>query len=105
MSFSKTVSVCAALASIFAAGTAGYKLSQTSQVNQTQETSSYEQRISELEKELENAKTQVTNTNPPAPVVLPQPSTFKPPVPVQLPPPPTSTSTPEPPATPQPPSP
>ena len=102
MSFSKTVSVVAALTSIFGAAAAGYKLSQDSQVNQTQP-NPLEERIVQLEKELEEAKTQVTNVNPPTPAVLPQTQTqVQPqvtPTPPQLPP------NPVPPAAPQPPTP
>jgi uncharacterized protein HemX len=85
MSFSKTVSVCAALASIFAAGAAGYKLSQDNQSNTPQ----LEEKVQQLEKQLEEAKqSQVI----PQPVVLPTPTpqlpqTSQTPAP-QLPPPP-----------------
>lgn len=103
MSFSKTISVFAALASIFGAGAAGFKLAQDSQ---TPQTNPLEQRITELESELKTAKEQVVNTNPPTPVVLPQqqPQVQIPqatPSPPQLP---TSTPAPTPPA-PQPPTP
>lgn len=103
MSFSKTVSVVAALASIFSVGVASWKLSE--QIK-TEQTSPLEQRIDELESELKTAKEQVVNTNPPTPVVLPQqqPQVQIPqatPSPPQLP---TSTPAPTPPA-PQPPTP
>ena len=100
MSFSKTVSVVAALASIFGAGAAGFKLAQDSQ---TPQTNPLEQRITELESELKTAKEQVVNVNPPTPVVLPQTQPqVQPqitPIPPQLPP------NPVPPAAPQPPTP
>ena len=85
MSFSKTVSVCAALASIFAAGAAGYKLSQDNQSNTPQ----LEEKVQQLEKQLEEAKQpQVV----PQPVVLPTPTPQLPQTsqtpPPQLPPPP-----------------
>ena len=65
MSFSKTVSVCAALASIFAAGAAGYKLSQDSQSNTPQ----LEEKVQQLEKQLEEAKQPLAV---PEPVKLPE---------------------------------
>ena len=61
MSFSKTVSVCAALASIFAAGAAGWKLANENQsqpVEQTQDVSAFEEKINDLEKQLEEVKEQ-----------------------------------------------
>jgi type IV secretory pathway VirB10-like protein len=61
MSFSKTVSVCAALASIFAAGAAGWKLADENQpqpVEQTQDVSAFEEKINDLEKQLEQVKEQ-----------------------------------------------
>ena len=80
MSFSKTISVCAALTTIFLAAGTGYKLSQDTQkevpLNQL------DQKIMELEKKLEGVKEpQVAPDSgvqqpitPPAPV-LPQPIT------------------------------
>ena len=59
MSFSKTISVFAALASIFGAGAAGWKLSQESQnkpVDVQQDISVFEEKINELEKKLEEAE-------------------------------------------------
>jgi hypothetical protein len=83
MSFSKTVSVFAALASIFAAGAAGWKLSQDST---PQDTSVFEKKIVELENKLEEAQQpQVapTELKLPAPVVQPAPqsATLPPPPP------------------------
>ena len=86
MSFSKTVSVVAALASIFAAGATGWKLADT---QKEVPLSSLDQKVMELEKKLEEVKEpQVAPDSgvqqpitPPTPV-LPQPIT---PVPVVLP--------------------
>ena len=79
MSFSKTISVCAALASIFAAGATGWKLADT---QKEVPLSSLDQKIMELEKKLEEVKEpQVAPDSgvqqpitPPFPV-LPQPIT------------------------------
>ncbi len=78
MSFSKTVSVCAALASIFAAGAAGWKLANENQsqpVEQTQDVSVFEEKINQLEEELKQVKEQ------PKPVVIQQPTILPPPLP------------------------
>jgi hypothetical protein len=78
MSFSKTVSVCAALASIFAAGAAGWKLANENQsqpVEQTQNVFAFEEKINNLEKQLEEVKEQ------PKPVVIQQPTVLPPPLP------------------------
>jgi hypothetical protein len=88
MSFSKTVSVCAALASIFAAGAAGWKLANENQTPQDV-TPQLEEKVQQLEKQLEEAKQpQVV----PQPVVLPTPTPQLPQtsqtLPPQLPPPP-----------------
>jgi hypothetical protein len=75
MSFSKTVSVCAALASIFAAGAAGWKLANENQsqpVEQTKDVSAFEEKINNLEKQLEEVKEQ------PKPVVVQQPTVLPP---------------------------
>jgi len=79
MSFSKTISVCAALASIFAAGATGWKLADT---QKEVPLGSLDQKVMELEKKLEGVKEpQVAPDSgvqqpitPPAPV-LPQPIT------------------------------
>ena len=79
MSFSKTISVCAALASIFAAGATGWKLADT---QKEVPLSSLDQKVMELEKKLEGIKEpQVAPDSgvqqpitPPVPV-LPQPIT------------------------------
>ena len=87
MSFSKTVSVVAALASIFAAGATGWKLAQDDNQEQQSQTAPLEQKIQELEKKLEEPKQQPI-TSMPAPVTLPPtqvpelpPATPPPPVP------------------------
>jgi len=54
MSFTKTISVFAALASIFAAGAAGWKLAQDD--NQQPNTDVLEQKIVELEEKLQEKK-------------------------------------------------
>jgi hypothetical protein len=75
MSFSKTVSVCAALASIFAAGAAGWKLANENQsqpIEQTKDVSAFEEKINQLEEELKQVKEQ------PKPVVIQQPTVLPP---------------------------
>ena len=84
MSFTKTISAVAALASIFGVSIAGYKLAEGS-ANTLQPT--LEEKIIQLEKQLEEVKTQkpveqVIQHQPvvtPAPVILP-PVTPPPPV-------------------------
>jgi len=82
MSFSKTVSVVAALASIFAAGATGYKLADS---QKDVPLSPLDQKVMELEKKLiEVTEPQVAPVVPqpitlPAPVV-PQPTNPLPPV-------------------------
>ncbi len=82
MSFSKTVSVVAALASIFAAGATGYKLADS---QKDVPLSPLDQKVMELEKKLiEVTEPQVAPVVPqpitlPAPVV-PQPANPLPPV-------------------------
>lgn len=82
MSFSKTVSVFAALASIFAAGAAGWKLANENQTKPTQEINqTYEQHITDLQQkisELEQKETIPAVTPPPQ---LPQPTQTPPPLP------------------------
>jgi type II secretory pathway component PulC len=87
MSFSKTVSVCAALASIFAAGAAGWKLANENQsqpTEQTKDVSAFEEKINQLEEELKQVKEQ------PKPVVVQQPTVLSP---VVAPPPPAPVTT------------
>lgn len=79
MSFSKTVSVCAALASIFAAGAAGWKLANENQsqpVEQTKDVSVFEEKINQLEEELKQVKEQPKPE--PEPVVVQQPVVLPP---------------------------
>jgi type II secretory pathway component PulC len=77
MSFSKTISVFAALASIFGAGAAGWKLSQENQtkpVEVQQDISVFENKINELEKKLEEAEKpqeQPVIVQQPQPQILP----------------------------------
>jgi hypothetical protein len=84
MSFSKTVSVVAALASIFAAGATGWKLADS---QKEVPLSPLDQKVMELEKKLEQVQQpQVA----PEPVKLPQPivGVQQTPQPAILPPPP-----------------
>ena len=85
MSFTKTISAVAALASIFGVSIAGYKLAESSA---NIPPSALDERIIQLEKQLEEVKTQkpVVEAQPqplqlpaPAPVILP-PVTPPPPV-------------------------
>jgi len=79
MSFSKTVSVFAALASIFAAGATGWKLADS---QKEVPLSPLDQKVMELEKKLDQAQQpQVT----PQPVNLPQPTVQTAPQPNVLP--------------------
>ena len=77
MSFSKTISVFAALASIFGAGAAGWKLSQENQtkpVEVQQDISVFEDKINELEKKLEETEKpqeQPVIVQQPQPQILP----------------------------------
>ena len=71
MSFSKTISVVAALASIFAAGAAGWKLANENQTKPAEEVNNtYEQHITDLQKKIADLEKQTST--PPAPVPLPQ---------------------------------
>lgn len=91
--FQSTISVVAALASIFGAGAAGWKLAQDSEVKTTESpdnpiVQTYEQHITELQKEVSTLKEQAVNVNPPNPVRLPEPpvNTQQSPKPTVLPP-------------------
>jgi hypothetical protein len=80
MSFSKTISVCAALASIFAAGATGWKLADS---QKEVPLTPLDQKVMELEKKLEEVQEpQVA----PEPVKLPAPIVQTAPQPVVLPP-------------------
>jgi len=71
MSFSKTISVVAALASIFGAGAAGWKLANENQTKPAEEVNTtYEQHITELQQKIADLEKQTAT--PPAPVPLPQ---------------------------------
>ena len=82
MSFSKTVSVVAALASIFSVGLASWKISEDIKNEQT---APLEQKIQELERKLEEPKQQPI-TPIPAPVILPPAQTQVPQLPSPPPP-------------------
>lgn len=78
MSFTKTISTVAALASIFGAGAAGFKLAQDSQSVDNQNTQTkYEAQITNLQQQLADLKQQSVTVNPPTPVALPQPTPEK----------------------------
>jgi hypothetical protein len=81
MSFSKTVSVFAALASIFSVGIASWKIVQEGQstpVKPVEEvTTKYESHITELQQQISGLEKQLTNTNPPPAVELPEPVAVK----------------------------
>lgn len=83
MSFSKTISIVAALGSIFSVGLASWKISE--EIKQSQ-TAPLEQKIEELEKQLKEPKEQPI-TSIPAPVILPSAQSQVPQA-TQLPPPP-----------------
>ena len=70
MSFSKTISVVAALTSIFAAGTAGWKLADTQKESPL---NPLDQKVMELEKKLEEVAVKEPQVIPPQPVNLPAP--------------------------------
>ncbi len=70
MSFSKTVSVVAALTSIFAAGATGWKLADT---QKEVPLTPLDQKVMELEKKLEEVTVKEPQVIPPQPVNLPAP--------------------------------
>ena len=76
MSFSKTISVVAALTSIFAAGTAGWKLADS---QKEVPLTPLDQKIMELEKKLEEVTVKEPQVISPQPVV-PQPVTLPAPI-------------------------
>jgi len=86
MSFSKTVSVVAALASIFSVGLASWKISEDIKNEQT---APLEQKIQELEKKLEEPAQPVEQVQQPQvqavqqPVILPPVAPPPPPVPTE----------------------
>lgn len=90
MSFTKTVSTIAALASIFGTSVLAYKLVQgEKQPEQSQPSVNLEEKITQLEKQLEEATTkqpvvevvQPTPQPAPQPVILPEVKQPPPPVP------------------------
>ena len=84
MSFSKTISVFAALASIFAAGATGWKLADS---QKEVPLTPLDQKVMELEKKLEQAQQpQVTPEPVNLPQPQPQPTIQTPPQPATLPP-------------------
>ena len=72
MSFTKIISAVAALSSIFGVSIAGYKLAESSANTPSP---ILEEKIIQLEKQLEEVKTQkpVVEVAPPQPVVVPEP--------------------------------
>ncbi len=70
MSFSKTISVVAALTSIFAAGATGWKLADT---QKEVPLTPLDQKVMELEKKLEEVAVKEPQVIPPQPVNLPAP--------------------------------
>ena len=70
MSFSKTVSVVAALTSIFAAGATGWKLADT---QKEVPLTPLDQKVMELEKKLAEVSVKEPQVIPPQPVNLPAP--------------------------------
>ena len=78
MSFSKTISVVAALGSIFSVGLASWKISEDIKNSQT---SPLEQKIQELEKQIEESKKPVEQVVQPQVQVLQQPAILPPVVP------------------------
>ena len=85
MSFSKTTSVVSALASIFLAAGAGWKLADT---QKEVPLNPLDQKVMELEKKLEEVSVKEPQVIPPQPVNLPAPivQTVPQPVPPVLPP-------------------
>ena len=78
MSFSKTISVVAALGSIFSVGLASWKISEDIKNEQT---APLEQKIQELEKKLEEPKQPVEQVAQPQVQLPPQPTILPPVVP------------------------
>ena len=91
MSFSKTVSIFAALASIFGAGITGWKLAEESKTPpvETPNINAFEEKISELEKQIEESQKPVEQVAQPQvqavqqPVILPPVAPPPPPVPTE----------------------
>ena len=90
MSFSKTISTIAALASIFGAGAAGWKLAES---NSQQPPTVLDEKINQLDQKLEElSKPEPVVVPAPAPVLTPapQPATLPPVTPPAPPAPPTT---------------
>ena len=91
MSFSKTVSVFAALASIFAAGAAGWKLANENQTKPVEEVNTnYENHITELQQKISELEQKATT-----PVTIPAPQPQPVTLPPVAPPPPVTNQTPQ----------
>lgn len=93
MSFSKTVSVVAALASIFGAGITGWKLAEESKTPSPIEDpniTAFEEKITQLEKQIEQSQKPVVQVAQPQVQSIPQPAMLPP---VAPPPPPVTTET------------
>lgn len=92
MSFSKTISVFAALTGIFGTSVAAFKLVHDSQNTSTHEPNvDYQQHIDQLQEKIVKLEAQTQILTPPPPVTLPEPTTDTPveaPKPVMLPAPP-----------------
>ena len=72
--FQSTISVVAALASIFGAGAAGWKLAQSENAGPNHPTQTmYEQQITELKEQVSNLQQQAATIDPPKPADLPKP--------------------------------
>lgn len=72
--FQSTISVVAALASIFGAGAAGWKLAQSENAGPNHPAQTmYEQQITELKEQVSNLQQQTTTVDPPKPAELPKP--------------------------------
>jgi predicted negative regulator of RcsB-dependent stress response len=79
MSFSKTVSVCAALASIFAAGAAGWKLANENQTKPAEEVNQkYEEHITDLQKKISELEQKTINPVVVTPTQVPQQTSLPP---------------------------
>jgi peptidoglycan hydrolase CwlO-like protein len=71
MSFSKTISTVAALTTIFGASIAAWKVVQYNQSQEPQiETKELEQKIEELQKQLDESKKILTAPTPPPPPLV-----------------------------------
>lgn len=93
MSFSKTVSVFAALASIFGAGITGWKLAEESKTPppiQEPNINVFEEKINELEKQIEESQKPVVEVAQPQVQTVQQPAILPP---VAPPPPPVQSET------------